>query len=163
MADGPAPEVLDLYLAFENEKHDDRLVRDQARALANRRVEDGTNSATISGEPLDTSREAGNVAPESVARQPVRPISISGVTFLNSEEEEASAFRTGEPFIIRMAYKTDRKVEDPTFGLALYSENGTHLNGPNTRFGGLRSPSLTGQGTSITGSMSCPYWRAGMT
>jgi hypothetical protein len=47
---------------------------------------------------------------------------------------------------VRLSYFADRKVEDPTFGLALYSESGSHLNGPNTRFGGLRIPSVQGAG-----------------
>jgi len=149
MADGPAPEVLDLYLAFENEKHDDRLVRDQEKSRANGRVQDGTTSSTNSVQALDTSSAVGNEASEPTEREPIkpfRPISIEGVKFLNSEGEEVSAFRTGEPFVIRIAYKADRKVEDPTFGLALYSDNGSHLNGPNTRFGGLKIPFVEGTG-----------------
>ena len=144
VADGPAPDVLDRYLAFENEKHDERKQRDrlQVAANANGRVQAATEEVDLEPSSTGGLEESRAKAEE----RPRPPVWISGVTFLNEAGDEVSAFRTGEPLTIRIAYVADRKVEDPTFGLALYSENGSHLNGPNTRFGGLRIPFVEGPG-----------------
>ena len=143
MADGPAPDVLDSYLAFENEKHDVRKQRDLQQLRDNGR----RPGAVVSQHETVMSTVDNDAANEVKAEAPVAgPIKITGVQFLNAAEEEVAAFRTGEPFLIRISYLADRKVDDPTFVLALYSESGSHLNGPNTRFGGLRIPFVEGTG-----------------
>ncbi len=143
MADGPAPEVLDRYLAFENEKHDERKQRDLKQWRANSRASGADLTQTNAVMSPDGTGNENNLTNETKLTGPIK---IAGVRFLNGSGEEVLAFRTGEPFVIRILYIADRKVEDPTFGLALYSESGSHLNGPNTRFGGLRIPSVAGTG-----------------
>src|SRR5205814_346360 len=53
---------------------------------------------------------------------------------------------TGQPLTIRIHYDARSRIERPVFGLALYTENGMHLNGPNTRFSGLDIPAIEGTG-----------------
>ena len=77
---------------------------------------------------------------------PPAPVEITGVRFLNGQGEELALASTGEPLTIRIAYRASRRIEQPIFGLALYTENGTHLNGPNTRFAGLDIPCIEGEG-----------------
>jgi hypothetical protein len=73
-------------------------------------------------------------------------VSITDVQFLGENGEPSTLFLTGRPLTIRIQYDAHRRVDDPVFGLALYTENGTHLNGPNTRFAGLHIPFIEGPG-----------------
>jgi lipopolysaccharide transport system ATP-binding protein len=41
------------------------------------------------------------------------------------------------------------RVAEPVFGIAIHHQNGVHLCGPNTNFGGLRIPVLEGEGQVI--------------
>jgi len=74
------------------------------------------------------------------------PVEVASVTFINARGEESTLVSTGEPLIVRIAYRAIRRIDRPVFGVALYTENGTHLNGPNTRFAGLEIPSIEGEG-----------------
>jgi hypothetical protein len=47
---------------------------------------------------------------------------------------------------VRMSYFAENEVRDPNFGLAIYHQNGAHICGPNTRFGGLYIPMVRGEG-----------------
>jgi hypothetical protein len=73
-------------------------------------------------------------------------VKITGVTFLDGAGESSHIFYTGQPITIRLHFNAKSRVEDPVFGLALYTENGTHINGPNTRFSGLVIPAIEGTG-----------------
>lgn len=138
MADGPAGEVIDRYLEFENDKHLDRLTLSAERAVLNRRTELSTTASTGSDIAVDK--------PSTDGHAPKRSVRISGVEFLDAAGMATGAFQTGGTLVIRMWYAAESRVEDPTFGLALYTQTGTQLNGPNTRFGGLRIPAIHGTG-----------------
>jgi hypothetical protein len=47
---------------------------------------------------------------------------------------------------IRLSYRADEPVDDPVFGLAIHSQNGVHVCGPNTAFGNLHIPRVEGEG-----------------
>lgn len=74
-------------------------------------------------------------------------IEITGVRFLDARGQEGKAFRTGDEMTIEIAYTAHEPVDEPVIGLAIYRQDGTHVNGPNTRFGGLRLGRLSGSGT----------------
>ena len=48
--------------------------------------------------------------------------------------------------MVRMHYFARERVELPVFGLAIHHISGFHINGPNTRFAGLRIPYVEGEG-----------------
>jgi hypothetical protein len=73
-------------------------------------------------------------------------VEITGVTFRDANEEERVVFRTGEVLTIEVSYRAHAALEDPTFGIALFTENGTQINGPNTRFAGFRIERIAGEG-----------------
>jgi lipopolysaccharide transport system ATP-binding protein len=158
VADGPSGEVIDRYLAFENEKHAERMRNTQPLE-----VQAQTTPSTLPGSAEDIARlEAGSgevdtLTPEEEAAQDM-PADVPGshwgtgearitdVQFLGENGEPTTLFLTGRPLTIRIMYEAGRRIEDPVFGLALYTENGTHLNGPNTRFAGLQIPFVEGSG-----------------
>ncbi len=65
-------------------------------------------------------------------------IELTAVRLLNSAGEEKVNFRTGDAVTIEMAYTAHEPIHEPEFGLAIFHEDGTQINGPNTDLGGLK-------------------------
>lgn len=74
-------------------------------------------------------------------------IEISGVRLLNARGEEQERFQTGDSLTIEMSYHAHRPVMEPEFGLAIYRQDGIHVNGPNNRLAGLKMGTVSGTGT----------------
>jgi hypothetical protein len=68
------------------------------------------------------------------------------VRFLDGEGRERQRFRTGESMTVEMHYRTEERVEQPVFGLAIHRSDGTHITGPNTRLAGIEIPYIEGLG-----------------
>jgi lipopolysaccharide transport system ATP-binding protein len=64
-------------------------------------------------------------------------VTIRKVELLDGSGSARTTFQNGEPMTICLHYSAREAVEKPVFGLAIYHENGAHISGPNTRFGGL--------------------------
>jgi lipopolysaccharide transport system ATP-binding protein len=73
-------------------------------------------------------------------------VEITEVTFLDAEGRERRAFKTGEKMVIRLRYHAHTKVKRPVFGIAIYSSDGVHINGPNTKFSDYAVESVEGSG-----------------
>ena len=73
-------------------------------------------------------------------------IEIKQVCLLDKEDIERSAFRTHEPLTIQMHYQAKQRIERPVFGFAIHRGDGTHISGPNSRFGKYEIPWVEGKG-----------------
>ncbi len=156
IADGPSGEVIDRYLAYENEKHAERLRADHdgtGRGVArpDPLTYDEVNMEQEIDEPLDQNElppeDRSRAVPDAPgSRWTTGEVAITDVRFIGVEGGETALFKTEEPFTLRIFYKADRRLVKPVFGVALYTENGTQINGPNTRFGGLDIPAIEGTG-----------------
>lgn len=73
-------------------------------------------------------------------------IEFTAVRLLNAQGEESQAFLTGEPLTIEMHYMAHQPVDNPEFGLAIFRQDGVHVNGPNTKLAGLDLGRLEGPG-----------------
>lgn len=71
---------------------------------------------------------------------------ITGVTFLDEKGQQTHVFRTAQPLRARIHYVASRRVDKPMFGVAIYRNDGVHVNGPNTRFSGFDIPFIEGEG-----------------
>jgi hypothetical protein len=157
IADGPAGEVIDRYLTYENAKHAERMrssstgdtrphiaapVPMEAVAESEAQEDDGRG---MRDEALLTPHTLVPDTPGS--RWTTGDIQITGVAFVDGDGAETTLFHTGQPITIRIRYEAQKRLEKPVFGLALYTENGTHINGPNTLFSGLDIPAIEGTGT----------------
>jgi len=71
---------------------------------------------------------------------------IEDVVFLAQDGSEQRVFRTGEPFVARIRYQARQRVERPTFGVAIYREDGAHVNGPNSVIDDYHIPAIEGGG-----------------
>ncbi len=73
-------------------------------------------------------------------------VQITAVELCDGDGRARTTFVTGDPLTVRLHYHCPAPVERPVFGLGINHENGVHLFGPNTRFGGLDLPRLDGDG-----------------
>ncbi len=73
-------------------------------------------------------------------------LQITAVELCDGTGRARTTFVTGEPLTIRLHYHCPAPVTSSIFGVGFSHENGMHLFGPNTRFGGLTLPTLAGDG-----------------
>lgn len=159
MTDGPAGEVIDRYIAHENEKHTERLRHEHAAQTqapdepahelpallpGTEILEEGED--TIEQAPTEEAEPQQAALDTPGSRWTTGDVEITGVKFLDLSGEPQPLFTTGQPMTIRIEYRARKPLRNPIFGLALYTENGTQLNGPNTRFAGLDIPMIYGTG-----------------
>lgn len=74
-------------------------------------------------------------------------VEIVGVCFLDGQGQEQTEFRTGETLIARITYRAPRRIERPSFGIALHRSDGTHVTGPDTTTTGFPIDYIEGEGT----------------
>jgi lipopolysaccharide transport system ATP-binding protein len=152
IADGPAGQVVDQYLTYENEKHAERVKAGRESRPPNAVTAAGRPqpmTAPLPDEDEDDMLSSEHGGPLRVSRTvPLESpeVKITGVTFLDGTGESSHIFYTDQPMTVRLHFNAKTRIEDPVFGLALYTENGTHINGPNTRFSGLLIPAIEGTG-----------------
>lgn len=78
--------------------------------------------------------------------QDARGVDITAVRFLDAQGEPALVFLTGESMTIEMHYLAHTPVDNPEFGLAIFRQDGVHVNGPNTKLAGVDLGRLYGPG-----------------
>lgn len=61
-----------------------------------------------------------------------KPIEILRVEFLDKEKNPVKSFGTGDDINARIFFQANEKVQQPIFGVAIHSQDGTHISGPNT-------------------------------
>jgi lipopolysaccharide transport system ATP-binding protein len=71
---------------------------------------------------------------------------ISDVQLLDGQGKERYVYESGEPLTVRMHYLSHERVDRPVFGLAVFRNDGWHINGPNTRFGNCAIEAIEGEG-----------------
>jgi lipopolysaccharide transport system ATP-binding protein len=127
-AAGSTTETIDAYLRQTNAQELERHQREQAR----REAEDQpAQSAPVGG---------------LTNRWGSREVEIVRVQLLDGRGREPSVFQTGDTLTLRIHYEAHQPVTDPVFGIALHHASGFHINGPNTRFGGLSLGTVQGNG-----------------
>jgi ABC-type polysaccharide/polyol phosphate transport system ATPase subunit len=75
-----------------------------------------------------------------------KEVEITHVTFLDDKGNETNFIKCGERFQVRIHYNSHSKVEKPVFGIAIYSDQGVHITGPNTKKHGFFIDALEGEG-----------------
>ncbi len=75
-----------------------------------------------------------------------KEIEILEVIFLDKDGTETNFFKTAEPFRVRVKYLAHGKIAKPVFGIAIYSDKGVHITGPNTKLQGFPIDSVAGKG-----------------
>jgi ABC-type polysaccharide/polyol phosphate transport system ATPase subunit len=86
------------------------------------------------------------VAANSKNRWGSKEVEITGVVFLDNKGNETNFITCGEQLRVRIHYLAHSKVEKPVFGVAIYSDRGVHITGPNTKRHGFFIDALDGEG-----------------
>ncbi len=76
-------------------------------------------------------------------------VQITRVELLDNKGQACRVFVTGSDMEIRLHYRAREAIEDPIFGMSIHHQNGMLVSGPNTGFGGMRIPSVEGEGVVV--------------
>lgn len=71
---------------------------------------------------------------------------IVEVKFLNTQGKECDLFATGQMMRVKIGYRAHKTIKKPVFGVAIYTSDGIHINGPNTRTSGYEIDYIEGEG-----------------
>ncbi len=71
---------------------------------------------------------------------------IAGVTFTDHPGNETFRFKSGEPVVIRIAYRCQRKIDDPIFGFSISDYQGKLCHGSNTIIDSAPIDHIEGEG-----------------
>jgi lipopolysaccharide transport system ATP-binding protein len=75
-----------------------------------------------------------------------KTIEITNVEFYDKFGNKGARFNSFDPMTVRIFYNAHKKIPDPVFGIAFYSENGENLFGTNTELKNAPIDSLEGKG-----------------
>jgi lipopolysaccharide transport system ATP-binding protein len=132
---------------------------DQIRQLCNRaiwilhgRVRADGEPDLVGGEYLDAQaqvtikRRAPTTALHSTNRFGTFQAEITRVELMGADGQVCTRFKSGDRFVLRIHYQAHAHLPRPTFGLAFYKRDGTHVNGPNSVRDGYEIPFIEGAG-----------------
>ena len=112
---------------------------DVAMAYLNRVAEDEAAKSDVAEVPA----RAPDAGP---GRWGTGEVEITDVEFLDASGAVRRVFLTGAEMNIRIRYRAPKRVLDPIFGLAIHSQQGAHICGPNTNFAGVPIEVVQGSG-----------------
>jgi len=92
-------------------------------------------------------REGKLTAVSDFDRHGDQVIEITAVRLLNANGEEQQQYQTGDEMTIEMAFHANKPIPNPEFGLAIFRQDGVHVNGPNTQLAGIELGIIEGVGT----------------
>jgi len=116
--------------------------------VLDRYVYGGGNEALNSSEKQNESKIA-EIEVKSENKTPMwedKEIEITNVEFYDKFDNKGARFNSFDPMTVRIFYNAHKKIYDPVFGIALYSENGENLFGTNTELKKVSIDSIEGKG-----------------
>jgi ABC-type polysaccharide/polyol phosphate transport system ATPase subunit len=128
-ANGPAMDVVDEYLMYSNE-----LYYAQRHARLHE-VETEEEAAVEEVAPAANPKRWGSHDAEIVR-----------VELLDAYGREQERFHQGDALCVRIHYQTHQPIPTPAFGLAIYRNDGAHINGPNSVMEGYHIAAIDGAG-----------------
>ena len=84
---------------------------------------------------------------EKFKRSGSREAEITAVRILDSDGNVERRFKTHDSLVVEMDYIAHEEIKTPEFRVAIYREDGFHINDPNTHVGGLDIKTINGTGT----------------
>lgn len=126
----------------------EQVVLGDTGEVIDRYVYGGGNEASNSSENQNESEvaETEETNDNKTPRWGDRTVEITTVEFYDKFGNKGSRFNSFDPMTIRIFYHVHKKVSDPVFGIALYSENGENLFGTNTELKNVELNVLEGKG-----------------
>ena len=109
-------------------------------------VEEATGSYLDAQDSAQRAHSAPQFGAVSHQRWGSYQAEITRVEMINRDGGCPPYFRTGDYFRLRVHYMAHERIDQPTFGLAFYRRDGTHVNGPNSVRDGVEIPFIEGSG-----------------
>jgi ABC-type polysaccharide/polyol phosphate transport system ATPase subunit len=76
-------------------------------------------------------------------------ITIESVSFMNAHRAVTPFANSGRPLVVRIHYKANEPVKNPSFAIRFHTDGGTMITAPNSRRGRLHTGLMEGEGTVI--------------
>jgi hypothetical protein len=95
---------------------------------------------------VEQERLAAEIKAKSGQRWGTYKIEITKVRITDQYGVEQSIFQTGDTLVLHIEYVANQPITSPIFGMAIHRMDGLHITGPNTRFNGLKLPTMSGKG-----------------
>lgn len=129
----------------------EQVVLGDTGEVIDRYVYGGGEEAPTSGSTGELEKESETSETEEkledkVSRWGDRIVEITDVEFYDKFGNRGFRFNSLDPMTIRIFYHAHKKVSEPVFGIALYSEKGENLFGTNTDIKNLEIGTLEGKG-----------------
>jgi ABC-type polysaccharide/polyol phosphate transport system ATPase subunit len=121
MARGEPREIVGRYL--------DRVAAEESRAL-----------------DAEHRQAEASLAAGTARRWGTREVELTGVRLTDRDGQERYLYDTGEPCTVHLAYRAERPVADPVFGIGVFRRDGLCCYGTNTAVDGLRLEKAEGAG-----------------
>ncbi len=139
---GDTGDVIDRYVyggknevvPYSPENHEDTLEGDET---------EGKSEEKSEGKSEEKSEEKSE---GKTPRWGDKTVEITHVDFYDKFGNKGARFNSFDPMTVRIFYNAHRKVPDPVFGIAIYSENGESLFGTNTELKDISIDLLEGKG-----------------
>ncbi len=83
----------------------------------------------------DLEEEKRRIEEEKATQEEERKNKIAEITkveFLDKDGKEKNVFESGDDIVARIHYNAKKKIENPVFGVAIHTQDGIHISGPNT-------------------------------
>jgi lipopolysaccharide transport system ATP-binding protein len=84
--------------------------------------------------------------PETEKTCGTKEVEITKVELLDKYHKKNHTFTTGDPLTIKIHYHAKHTVQQPIFGIAIYTDNNTHCFGTNTKIQKIEIPQIKGRG-----------------
>jgi lipopolysaccharide transport system ATP-binding protein len=96
---------------------------------------------------LADDREKGQLQqPVSGRRWGTGKVQVTDLKLFDGEDQSQGVFKNGDDVEVRIYYRAKESIDGPVFGLAIHDQNGIHISGPNSDFGGVQIPRVEGDG-----------------
>jgi ABC-type polysaccharide/polyol phosphate transport system ATPase subunit len=91
-------------------------------------------------------QEGRQLTATTFTRHGTGQIELTAVRLLGADGLENSTFYTGDSLTVEMHYLAHQPIENPEFGLAIFRQDGVHVNGPNSQLADLQMGVVVGAG-----------------
>ncbi len=155
-----APRIVDpKYMAYMSQKESERKKKLEAKKAEVQKEENKAiqelKSNKIDGSYVEEEQNEGTEQKEKTEeenkqedekRWGSREVYMKKVTVLDRNGKECVDFQNDEPFVVRIDYKAEKKLEDVVFGIAIYRSDQVYIYGSNTLIDYSSSNVLEGEG-----------------
>ena len=127
---GKAEEVGNEYIYQNMSDEEKRMIAENEEKLKS----EEEKSKKMKGEELRLEKKRIEEERKKQAEEKKNKVAeITNVEFLDKDGKSKNVFETGEDIVARIYYNAKKKIEKPVFGVAIHTDDGFHISGPNTK------------------------------